>query len=57
MRSRLWFTMLDAFRAGWRHAREEGAVLRAYSHWAPATAYRMGLRVGSVAGNRLGLAS
>jgi hypothetical protein len=48
---------LDAFTAGWRHAREEGAVLRAYSHWAPASAYRLGLRVGSLAGNRFGLAS
>ena len=57
MLSRLWFTMFHAFRAGWRHAREEDQVLRAYSHWAPACAYRLGLHLGSLADNRFGLAS
>src|SRR5438132_14081107 len=57
MRSRLLFTMFHAFTAGWRHAREEVQVLRAYSHWAPACAYRLGLHLGSLADNGFGRAS
>jgi hypothetical protein len=49
--------MLNAFKAGWRHAREKGDSLRAYSNWQRASAYRLGLRLGRLAGHRVRVTS
>jgi hypothetical protein len=44
--------MLNAFKAGWRHGRHDDDNLRTYSVWTRASAYRLGLRLGRLAGNR-----
>jgi hypothetical protein len=41
--------MLNAFKAGWRHGRDQGDGLRSYSVWTRASAYRVGLQLGRLA--------
>jgi hypothetical protein len=43
---------LNAFKAGWRHGRHDDDNLRTYSVWTRASAYRLGLRLGRLAGDR-----